>query len=385
MRYGRQWKERLRNMSKPSWTLEQLAAIEERGCNLLVAAAAGAGKTAVLVERIIRKITDLNNPVDIDRLLIVTFTNAAATEMRERIGAALEDALEQNPDSQTLQRQMALLNKASITTIHSFCLEVIRNHFHRIDLDPNFRIANDTEALLLKQEALEEMFEDKYTDEYVSQEFLDLIECYGGSRGDKKLQDLVVELYDYIQSHPWPEKWLCENTEAFNLAKDQDIGSLPWANILMNNLTVEMKGLRENLTRAVKIAQSAEGLEPYVVTLEEDLNLIGRLLQACGESWQDLYYAFSTLEFAKLGRCKKNADKIKQEQVKNIRDGVKNRINKIRDELFQVNPEQIIEQFNEIYPLLKCLSSLVLELGERYRDKKGKRHCWILMIWSTCV
>ena len=131
----------------------------------MVAAAAGAGKTAVLVERIIRKITDSQNPVDIDRLLVVTFTNAAATEMKERIGDALSSALEKNPQSEILQRQLALLNRASITTIHSFCLEVIKNNFHRLEIDPSFRIANQTEALLLKLEALEELFEDKYLEE----------------------------------------------------------------------------------------------------------------------------------------------------------------------------------------------------------------------------
>jgi len=138
-----------------NWTREQLDAITERNCNLLVAAAAGAGKTAVLVERIIRKITDPENPVDIDRLLVVTFTNAAATEMRERIGEALAGALEKDPSSANLQKQMALLDRASIMTLHSFCLEVVRSHFHALDLDPLFRIADETETSLMKLDALD--------------------------------------------------------------------------------------------------------------------------------------------------------------------------------------------------------------------------------------
>ncbi|MGE5678210.1 MAG: UvrD-helicase domain-containing protein, partial [Pseudomonadota bacterium] len=195
------------------WTPEQFRAITEERCNLLVAAAAGAGKTAVLVERIIRKITDAEDPVDIDRLLVVTFTNAAAAEMRERIGIALgrvldEAAREQRADSRNLQRQLALLGKASITTIHSFCLDVIRNNFHTTDLDPNFRIADDTEALLLQLEALEELVESKYEPENCSEAFLSLVECYGGSKDDRKLLDLVLTIYDFIQSHPWPEAWL---------------------------------------------------------------------------------------------------------------------------------------------------------------------------------
>ena len=148
-----------------NWTNEQKEAIETRGCNLLVAAAAGAGKTAVLVERIIKMITDKNKAVDIDRLLVVTFTNAAAAEMRERICNAISRELFNDPESKLLQRQLVLLNKARITTIHSFCLDVIRNYFHIIDLDPRFRVADETEAILLKNEAIEELFDKKYEEE----------------------------------------------------------------------------------------------------------------------------------------------------------------------------------------------------------------------------
>ncbi|WP_276630704.1 UvrD-helicase domain-containing protein, partial [Terrisporobacter hibernicus] len=139
-------------MSSPKWTDEQQAVIDSRDCNLLVAAAAGSGKTAVLVERIIQIITNKEKPVDIDSLLVVTFTNAAAAEMRERIGDAIGKALEKNPEDSHLQNQLVLLNKASITTIHSFCLEVIKSNFHKIDLDPNFRIGDETECSILKLE-----------------------------------------------------------------------------------------------------------------------------------------------------------------------------------------------------------------------------------------
>ena len=149
-------------MGETKWTNEQLSAIKTRNCNLLVAAAAGSGKTAVLVERIIKIITDEENPVDIDKLLVVTFTNAAAAEMRERIANAISKALDENPDSKNLQNQLTLLNRANITTMHSFCLDVIKNNFHIIDLDPAFRILDETEGMLLRSEVLEELFEDKY-------------------------------------------------------------------------------------------------------------------------------------------------------------------------------------------------------------------------------
>jgi ATP-dependent helicase/nuclease subunit A len=179
-------------MSDTKWTKEQLDAITKRDCNLLVAAAAGSGKTAVLVERIIKKITDVKRPVDIDRLLVVTFTNAAATEMRERIAEALSRELEANPGSKVLQRQLTLLGKSSITTMHSFCLEVIRNNIQTLELDPNFRIANETECTLLKLEALDELLEEVYENEVLSEEFFELLECYGGNRDDQAIADMIL-------------------------------------------------------------------------------------------------------------------------------------------------------------------------------------------------
>ena len=163
-------------MGKTMWTKEQLSAIETRNSNLLIAAAAGSGKTAVLVERIIRIITDEENPIDIDKLLVVTFTSAAASEMRERIATAITVALEKNPNSTNLQKQLTLLSRANITTMHSFCLEVIRNNFQVIDLDPSFRILDETEGVLLKNEIIDDLFEDKYEKDDIN--FLNLVEAY---------------------------------------------------------------------------------------------------------------------------------------------------------------------------------------------------------------
>ena len=147
-------------MAEIRLTPEQQKVVDTRNCNLLVAAAAGSGKTAVLVKRIIKKVTEEGQ--DIDRLLIVTFTNAAAAEMRERIGAAIEEALEQHPEDAHLQRQLLLLHNARITTIHSFCLSVVREFFHLLSLDPGFRIGDEAELSLLKADVLEEVLEAAY-------------------------------------------------------------------------------------------------------------------------------------------------------------------------------------------------------------------------------
>lgn len=189
-------------MSSPKWTKEQQAVIDSRNSNLLVAAAAGSGKTAVLVERIIQMITDKDNPIDIDKLLVVTFTNAAASEMRERIGDAIGKALDKEPENTHLQKQLVLLNKASITTIHSFCLEVIKSNFHKINLDPNFRIGDTTECTLLKQEAIEDVFEALYVEQ--NKGFLNLIESYAEKRGDSNVQDIILGIYNFSMASPDP-------------------------------------------------------------------------------------------------------------------------------------------------------------------------------------
>ena len=149
------------------WTQEQQQVIDLRDCNMLVSAAAGSGKTAVLVERIISRIMDEKKPVDIDRLLVVTFTNAAAAEMRERIRQALEAKLEEKPDNIHLQRQVTLIHHAQITTIHSFCLEVIRNHFHVIGIDPGFRVGDEGELKLLRHDVMEKLLEEEYQAERI--------------------------------------------------------------------------------------------------------------------------------------------------------------------------------------------------------------------------
>ena len=175
------------------FTAEQKKAIYEKDNNILVAAAAGSGKTAVLVERIIQKI--LNENVDIDKLLVVTFTNAAASEMRERVLDAIYKKLDEEPENSNLQKQVNLLSKSNICTIHSFCLDIIKNNFFEINISPNFRIGSEEEIALLKQEVLEELFETKYENE--DKDFLKLVETYTDYKGDDDLKDLVLKLYEF--------------------------------------------------------------------------------------------------------------------------------------------------------------------------------------------
>lgn len=360
-------------MSETKWTQEQWEAITEKDCNLLVAAAAGAGKTAVLVERIIKKITDEKEPVDIDRLLIVTFTNAAATEMRERIADAISKVLEKDAHSKLIQRQLALLGKASITTIHAFCMEVIRNNFQSLNIDPNFRIADETESMLMKLEALNEVFEEQYEKEN-NEDFFALLECYGGNRDDQILMDMVLNLYDFIQSSPWPQAWLEEMTDSFRVPEDKDFGQTPWGRVLINTVKLELEGLYDQMQRAVERLKTAIGLEKYIPVYKDELEQIKTLIAlAHGASWDSLYEGLGDITFATLPRTAKEVDKDRQEEVKKIRDEVKARIKKLQEKVVSSDSKSINGDLNALYPLIKSLAKLVTDFSQKYAEKKSRK------------
>lgn len=355
-----------------AWTPEQLMAIETSGCSLLVAAAAGAGKTSVLVERIIKKITDDKKPVDIDRLLVVTFTNAAASEMRERIGDAISKELEENPDSIRLQRQIALLNKSDITTIHSFCLEVIRNNFHMIDLDPSFRIADSTECVLLKQEVVEELFDDMYEDDRLTDEFLDLVECYGGGRDDSGLKDIVLRLYEFSQSTPWPEEWLKNMAEMYNVDDTFDFGSTKWASILADNARIELSGICSGYSKLVEILKDVDELQPYYAHIKNEMEGLNNVLQNC-TAWDTLVSGLSGFEFKKIPTIRKAIDVETKDYAKKTRDALKKQVNGIMDGILSTDLNRIKEDMGKLYPAMKALAQLTVEFGERYRLRKKEK------------
>ena len=359
-------------MSAPKWTPEQHDAITARGCNLLVSAAAGAGKTAVLVERIIRQVTDIYNPVDVDRLLVVTFTKAAAAEMRERISSAIARELNNNPDSLHLRRQLTLLNRASVTTLHSFCLDILRRYFYKTDLDPAFRIADDNEAALLRLEILEELFEDCY--ENRDEEFLKLVDAYGGLRDDSFLQDMVLNLYEFSHSNPWPEQWLEGIYEKYLAAGGGSPENLEWGQSIMESVQLLLKGCRHTLADAVRTASRPGGPAVYLQTLSDDILLVDDLLNAASISWEVLYSEINSALFGKLKPCKgSDIDEYARDKVKNSRDEVKKTVNKIRDDFFSRPAADLTADLLMIAPPVKRLAGLVLEFRERYAKAKNER------------
>lgn len=357
-------------MSEVKWTKEQEQAIYEKGSNILVAAAAGSGKTAVLVERIIHKI--IEEKIDIDKLLVVTFTNAAASEMRERVLDAIYKKLEQDPENENLQRQITLLNKASICTIDSFCLEVVRNNFYEIDnISPNFRIADTTEIELLKQEVIEDIFEKNYEEE--NQDFTLLINTYTSYKDDTPLKDLVLKIYNYIQSNPFPEKWLHEKIEMFNLKDklDQDFSKTPWGEVLLEEVEETLIDCISSLQQAEDQLSYEPELDKFQQTIRDDIDKIERLKRHL-DNWDEAYQISQNLTFATWPRQK--VDSIIKEEAKAVRDDVKKKLAKTFNKILICDSKEANEDIFDMFETLQKLENLILNFTQEFSKRKREKN-----------
>jgi len=355
-----------------SWTDDQWKAIMADGQDILVAAAAGSGKTAVLVERIIQKITSRKNPVDVDELLVVTFTNASAAEMKHRIGQALEEAVNQQPNSEHLRKQLGLLNRASISTLHSFCLEVIQKFYYLIDIDPAFRIVENTEGMLLREEALDELFEEEYGKEG-NDRFYQLVETFSNDRSDAELQDLVNKLYSFSQSHPNPELWLEQLADMYDVNEEDSIDELPFLGALKFEIGLQLEIAFQLLREGLELTKRPGGPAPRAENFLIDLEMVESLL-AAKDSWQDLYEKFQNVTFDRLKSCRGSEyDKTLVDESKNIRDQAKKIIQKIKDDYFSRNPRYYLRDLKEMKDVVETLAYLVKAFMNRYQEKKREK------------
>ena len=331
------------------------------------------GKTAVLVERIINKI--INEKIDIDSLLVVTFTNAAASEMRERILNAIYKIIdEENSNIETinhLYRQITLLNKAQICTIDSFCLDVIRNNFFEIDISPNFRIADTAEIELLKQEVLEKIFEEKY--ESLDKDFEKLIKTYTSYRDDAPLKDLVLKIYTYISSNPFPLKWLNEQINKFNI-KDikQDFSRTIWGKILLNQMGEELEDDIKKLSQEQKRLSVESELESYERVISSDLQQL-EMLKVNLDSWDKAYNLALNIEFLKWPSNRKITNPEK-DKAKDLRDKIKKIFNSKRDKIFTSNSEEANIDLNQMYEILLKLEKLIIYFDEEFMKAKKEKN-----------
>ncbi|WP_297435944.1 helicase-exonuclease AddAB subunit AddA [uncultured Clostridium sp.] len=358
-----------------TWTDEQKQAIYTRDCNLLVAAAAGSGKTAVLVERIIKMLTEGEALVDIDKLLVVTFTNAAAAEMRERIGDAISKALEEKPDSEVLQRQLSLLSKSNIMTMHSFCLNIIRANYHLLDLDPGFRISDDAEASIIKDDIIAELLEDKYEEQ--SKPFLDLIDAFASGNNDEKIKEEILGLYRFVMSGPSPEKWLMEKAEEYNVYDIDALNKTKWVETIIETLSDEIYNAINVYQKLIDICIGNSWLEPYKETLDSDLAYINNVKHTLSSNdIGTIYEALGNIEFVRIKTIKKALveDINLKDEIKAARDGLKKEITKLIESVPSDNIDEIIKGINYMYPIIKCLGELVIDFKNRFSEKKKEKN-----------
>src|SRR5690625_2016563 len=352
------------------WTKEQEAAIDTEGKDILVAAAAGSGKTAVLVERIIQKLLDEENKVDIDSLLVVTFTNAAAQEMRNRIGEALEKALAEYPESNHLKKQLSLLQRAPISTLHSFCIVLMRQYAYLLDIDPAFRIGNPLEVDVMKQDVIDELFEEWYGGETEeAQAFIDVVERFSSDRSDVEVEELILNLYDFSRQHPWPDFWLERLAKYYAIPEDWSEADLPWLSLLKTYVTYTFQGFVAEAKRARELSMMSDGPYHYVDALDADLDLFQTALEKIA-GWDELQSFVEGRSFARLSAKRVECNKDIQGEVKDIRNQYRDKRNRLKERYFSRAVAGNVEDMQELYPIIKHLTVLVQEFSKRFTQHK---------------
>ena len=377
------------------FTPEQQRVIELHNSNILVSAAAGSGKTAVLVERIIRMICDGEHPADIDRLLIVTFTNAAAAEMRERIAAGIAVRLEADPGNEHIQKQSALLHNAQITTIDSFSLFLIRNHFNEIGLDPDFRVADEGEIKLLQQEVLAQLLEDAYAGNFVPEELLTSREahdnegtvpemgaleqfhacveyfCPGGR--ESVLEQHILNLSRYAGSFPWPAEWLEEHKNDYAAGDMEALVRSDYGQYLTERVNRTVEGCLEKLLEVKRLCELPDGPYMYGELTDAEIEQLERLTDC--KNLEEQAAKVPAVTFARLPSKKDDSvDPAKRELAKAIRNSVKDTLSDLSESYFKTPLELAVEQGKACREPLRILLDLVLEFDRRLLAAKQERH-----------
>ena len=357
-----------------NWTSKQQEVIDSRNRNLLVSAAAGSGKTAVLVERIIRMISEGDRPLDIDQLLVMTFTNAAAAEMRERIGAAVEQKLKERPEDEHLWLQAALIPQAQITTIDSFCLNIIRSHYNSLDIDPAFRMGDEGELSLLRGDCMGEMLENCYDE--ADAEFARFVEHFGRGKSDRGIEDVILQAWQFSQSHPWPGEWLASCQKELEEESILEMEESPWMVFLMEDVARQMEELSGQLGEALQVCLEENGplaYEPMLISDRSKIEAIGRA--AATGSFEALYNSLQNMSFGRLASIRsKDIDGDKKAFVSACRDRVKKAVAKCRELYGQQSPEEVVESMRGTRTVIRELLRLTGMFDQAYRDAKRERN-----------
>ena len=358
-------------MGVNNWTEDQLKAIEKRDSNILVSASAGSGKTAVLVERIIEKI--LNDYLDVDKILVVTFTNAAAQELKEKILNAIYKALENEKDPKKinhLKNQLIYINRASITTIDAFCFKLVRENFNILNIDPNIRICEESQSVLIKTRVLEDLLEEEY-ESYVDEKnvfgLYNILELFSGK--DEELLDNILRIYNYIQSFPYPFKWLKEQIEKYNIAENIDLYDTDFGRDIYEDIVSEIELCIEKYDDYLNKISGIEEFNKCYTILDNDIQILNSAIAISNKSWDKLYENISNINFPKFVIGKVSDEELKNEISEFRKKEVKSVIDKIKKKIYAKSNE-ILEDNKIAYKYIKYLYEFLVRYDNNYREEK---------------
>ena len=368
------------------WTPEQESAImSPKDSNLgaqtlLVAAAAGSGKTAVLVERIITRLKDMENPLSVQELMVVTFTKAAAAEMSARIGVALAKAMESTDDKALqarLERQLNLLPSAHISTLHSFCQWVIRSYFYKLDIPPTARIGNEAEMALLKQEVLENLLKEAY--EHNTYGIFDLSDFFSDDKSDAGLQDKVLSLYEFAMSQSNPDGWMRHAVEPYKAAQEQDLRDTLWGRAMWDDQQAEIDRIANRIEQMEPLLESPVGPKKWDKVYQEQLAALAQLKGA--QTWSDMVDVcrnldtFTKASFTSLGKAleKGEVDGALADEFKSLGSQNKDSLKGMKNGLFHIDESVLQQQFKDQYPLIHNLVELTIAFHKAYDEAKKEQ------------
>ncbi|MFI3201110.1 MAG: helicase-exonuclease AddAB subunit AddA [Eubacteriales bacterium] len=352
------------------YTKDQQKVIELRNRNILVAAAAGSGKTAVLVERIIQLISEGDSKTDIDRLLIVTFTSAAADEMRERISEGIQKKLAQDPFCEHMQKQATLIYHAQITTISSFCLHLIKNHFHDIELDPTMRVGDEGECKLMKLETLEEVLESHFQKK--EETFYYFVETFSANGNEKGLEELILQLHETSRSYPFPKKWLQECKTAYENVTIEQASQLGWIQFMLSYTQMVIRDCTIQLQQGMRVCDDSDGPYMYKGVLEEDVAMLERAIGMV--NIEEIYEVIHGIKFGRLPSKKDDSISVKKrELVKEIRNQVKDDLKKIQSLFYYDTTVNQLKIQEKSALVVKVLIEVTLDFYLAYQCKKREK------------
>ncbi len=359
-----------------NWTEEQEKVIYLRNRNILVSAAAGSGKTAVLVERIFQKISDPESSVDIDRLLVLTFTNAAAAEMKNRVNERIEKALEEHPDDERLQKQNALIHTSQITTIDSFCGYIVKNHFNDINLEPNYRMGEQGELKLMEQDVLGEVFESNYKRKQ-NDAFLDLVDAYAYKRRDTEVRKMVLQIYRTAGSNPWPKEWIRSLAGTYLAKTKEELTNTPIIQDLLQHTRIILSDYTDLLLQYKDYAKQYAVLEKYIPILESDIELLqkGKDISDYTEMKQ-FFHEIQNMKNAPRITTDNEEEEARKEYLKNSRNEIKAELKKLGSDFFSMDIQDILKQNAIIAPVVSELVRLSLEYYDAIMEHKKEKRVW---------